>query len=405
MYRKIRLDGKLPGGIQLPPRRSRFVRPDATSENPGNISPSLDDFEIFQKAASILRAGENIALVTVISTTGSTPGKVGYKMLVTATSGEIHGTVGGGIVEAEMIKTARSMLPAVGSRVVLVNIGVTPDDEEHGICGGSIEFLIESFDAAGAALFEEIGGAIDRAEYGAVISVIEQAGPPKKIFLKNIDGGFAADSGLAPELISAARDMAAGAPPAGKVSGGGIKVFIETVAIRPTVIIFGAGHLSFYIAKFAKLVNFSVKVCDEREEFAKKERFPDANEIIVANFENVFERVRVDGNSYLVIVTRGHKCDEVVLEQALRTGAKYIGMIGSRRKVITILQRLHEKGFSREALSSIYSPIGISIGAVTPEEIAMSTVCELVKIRRLGPGAAIGHMMESHSEAVYGKGL
>jgi xanthine dehydrogenase accessory factor len=363
----------------------------------------MDDFEIFQKAASILRAGEKIALVTVILTTGSTPGKVGYKMLVSGRSGEIAGTVGGGMVEAEMIKAARSMLPAVGSRVVRVDIGVTPDDEENGICGGSIEFLIESFDAASAALFEEIGGAIGRAEVGAVISVIEQAGQPGKIFLKNIDDGVAADNGLTPEVVAAAREMAAGEQPARIVSGRGIKVCIEIVGRRPVVIIFGAGHLSFYIARFAKLVNFAVKVCDDREEFANKERFPDANEVIVANFENVFERLQVDENSYLVIVTRGHKCDEVVLEKALRTEAKYIGMIGSRRKVTTILQKLQEKGFSPEALSRVYSPMGISIGAVTPEEIALSTVCELVKIRRLGDGAAIRHMTESRSQAVYGK--
>jgi xanthine dehydrogenase accessory factor len=364
----------------------------------------MDDFEIFQKAASILRAGENIALVTVISTAGSTPGKVGYKMLVTARSGESAGTVGGGMVEAEMLTAARSMLPVLGSRVVRVDIGVTPDDEK-GICGGAMEFLIESFDGASVALFEEIGGAIGRAEVGAVISVIEQPGPPGKTFLKNIDDGVAADNGLAPEVVAAARDMAAGEQPAGIVSGGGVKIFIETVGKRPVVIIFGAGHLSFYIARFAKLVNFAVKVCDDREEFAKKERFPDANEVIVADFENIFEQVPVDGNSYLVIVTRGHKYDEVVLGKALKTEAKYIGMIGSRRKVITILQRLHEKGFSRETLSRIYSPMGISIGAVTPEEIALSTVCELVKIRRLGPGAAIGHLTESRSETLYGKNL
>jgi xanthine dehydrogenase accessory factor len=199
--------------------------------------------------------------------------------------------------------------------------------------------------------------------------------------------------------------MAASEQPARKVSCRGIKVFIETVGRRPAVIIFGAGHLSFYIARFAKLVNFAVKVCDDREEFAKKERFPDANEVIVANIENIFKQVPVDGNSYLVIVTRGHKYDEVVLEKALRTEAKYIGMIGSRRKVITILQRLQEKGFSREGLSRIYSPMGLSIGAVTPEEIALSTVCELVKIRRLGLKAAIGHLTESRLETLYGKDL
>jgi len=152
-------------------------------------------------------------------------------------------------------------------------------------------------------------------------------------------------------------------------------------------------------------VNFAVKVCDDRDEFATKERFPDANEVIVAGFENIFERLRVDGNSYLVIVTRGHKFDEVVLEKALKTQAKYVGMIGSRKKVITILQKLREKGFSREILSRVYSPMGISIGAVTPEEIALSTVCELVKIRRLGLAAEIGHMTQSRSEAIYGKNL
>jgi xanthine dehydrogenase accessory factor len=189
--------------------------------------------------------------------------------------------------------------------------------------------------------------------------------------------------------------MAAGEQSAGKVSVGKTNCFIEIVGRRPEVIIFGAGHLSFYIAKFAKLVNFAVKVCDDREEFANKERFPDANEVIVENFENIFERVKVDENSYLVIVTRGHKYDEAVLEKALKTSAKYIGMIGSRRKVITILQRLREKGLSKETLNRICSPMGISIGAVTPEEIALSTVSELVKIRRLGREAAIGHMTES----------
>lgn len=372
------------------------------SENPESTGSFMDDLGIFQKAAAVLRAGDKIALITVISTAGSTPGKVGYKMLVCADNPETTGTVGGGLVEADIIREARSMLPAAGSRVVRVDIGVTPDDE-RGICGGTIEFLLESFDVASVELFEEIAGAIGSGAAGEVISFIKQAGPPGKIFLKNFDESVTANSGLTPEVVAAVKDMTTGKQEATIVSVGGIKIFIETVARRPEVIIFGAGHLSFYIARFAKLVNFTVKVCDDREEFAKKERFPDAKEVIVANFEKIFEQVMVDGNSYLVIVTRGHKYDEEVLEKALKTEAKYIGMIGSRRKVITMLQRLQEKGFSREELSRVCSPMGISIGAITAEEIALSTVSELVKIRRLGQAAPIGHMTESRFEAVKGK--
>ncbi|UCG46640.1 MAG: XdhC family protein, partial [Phycisphaerales bacterium] len=135
-----------------------------------------------------------------------------------------------------------------------------------------------------------------------------------------------------------------------------------------------------------------VTVCDERAEYANKERFPEADDIVVESFERVFDRLHIDENSYIVIVTRGHKCDEIVLERAVGTDAGYIGMIGSRRKTRTIMERLHLKGIAPEALKRVYSPIGVSIGAVTPEEISLSIVCELVKIRRLGPVSEAGHM-------------
>jgi len=171
-----------------------------------------------------------------------------------------------------------------------------------------------------------------------------------------------------------------------------VEIFIEAICEQPMVFIFGAGHLSYYISRYAKSLNFRVAVCDDRAEFANKKRFPDADNIIIDDFENVFEELNIGKNSYIVIVTKGHKCDEIVLEKAIKTDAKYIGMIGSKRKTSTILKKLSERGIPEETLRRVYSPIGISIGAVTPEEIALSIVCELVKIRRLGDTSRTNHM-------------
>ncbi|MFC1739770.1 XdhC family protein [Planctomycetota bacterium] len=183
----------------------------------------------------------------------------------------------------------------------------------------------------------------------------------------------------------------------------GVEIFIETISQQPMVFIFGAGHLSFYISKYAKSLNFRVTVCDDRVEFANRDRFPDADNIIVEDFENVFEELNIGKNSYIVIVTKGHKCDEIVLENALKTNAKYIGMIGSKRKTLTILERLNTKGIPAETLNRVFSPIGISIGAVTPQEIALSIVCELVKIRRLGDACQTNHMKMGFSTKLKGK--
>jgi xanthine dehydrogenase accessory factor len=292
----------------------------------------MDDPELFLKAITLLEREQHIALVTVTATTGSTPGKVGYKMLVFDQGKGTAGTVGGGLIEAQMINEAAKMLDRPASRAFSFELGETGEDEK-GICGGSIELLVETFDAAALPLF-------------------------------------------ALRLRAAQEDLAQ----------------------WPTAILCGAGHLSYFIARYARSVHFRVIVCDDRSEYANAERFPDADEIVVKEFEHVFDAMRIDDRSYIVIVTRGHRCDEIVLERALQTHARYIGMIGSRRKTTLILERLKARGVPQESLDRIYSPVGLAIGAVTPEEIALSIVCELVKIRRLGDEPAVGHMTLSGHE-------
>jgi xanthine dehydrogenase accessory factor len=352
----------------------------------------MDNFHIFEKAAALLEAGENIALVTVVSTMGSTPGKAGYKMLVWAKGRQTFGTVGGGLVEGEMIEQAGRMLSKPSSKTFTFSLGDTPDDEK-GICGGSAELLIETFDKNALPLFHDLVKAADNDDSPALLSIISPGAPPCKILISSaMPPAATAETGLSSEIVSAIKEMGVAGHGVIRVSAGDVNVFVENMARLPVVVLFGAGHLSYHIARYAKGVHFRVVVYDDRCEYANKERFPDADEIIVADFGRVLDKVRIDRRSYVVIVTRRHKYDEIVLEQVLTTDARYVGMIGSKRKTRTILDRLSQRGVSAESLGSIFSPIGISIGAVTPEEIALSIVCELVKIRRLGHEPQIDHL-------------
>jgi xanthine dehydrogenase accessory factor len=352
----------------------------------------MNDPEIYNKAAQVLMKGGNVALITVISTTGSTPGKVGYKMLVWGKKRETLGTIGGGLVEAEVIDKAGSMLPTPENRVIKIDFAGT-EDNERGICGGSIEFLIETFDENSLPLFKELSTVIDRGNKGVLASVILPNKPPNKVFLQNADQlNSLSCIDLTHEIMESVKQQISQEQPAKKTLENGVEVFIEPICERPMVFIFGGGHLACHISQYAKSLNFRVTVCDDRAEFANKERFPDADCTICDNFETVFDKCAINKNSYIVIVTKGHKYDEIVLEQAVKTDAKYIGMIGSKRKTLTILKKLSEKGIPEKALARVYSPIGISIGAVTPQEIALSIVCELVKIRRLGRTPETKHL-------------
>jgi len=352
----------------------------------------MNDLQVYKKAAVILRSGEKIALVTVISTTGSTPGKTGYKMLVWGQNAEVLGTVGGGKTEAEMINTAKNILPRTENQVFRFDLDGTEDDGKP-LCGGSIEFLIETFDKRSLPLFEELSTIIESGGKGALISIISPEKAPEKIFLRNVEQtNTAANLNFSPRIIESIKTVIDKEQLAKKTLENGVEIFIEAICEQPMVFIFGAGHLSYYISRYAKSVNFRVTVCDDRAEFANKKRFPDANNIIVENFESIFDKIDINKNSYIVIVTKAHKCDEIVLENAVRTDAKYIGMIGSKRKTTTILKRLNERGIPEEKLRKVFSPIGISIGAVTPQEIALSIVCELVKVRRVEDISRANHM-------------
>jgi xanthine dehydrogenase accessory factor len=168
----------------------------------------------------------------------------------------------------------------------------------------------------------------------------------------------------------------------GLICGGQLDIFVEPVTPEPRAFIFGGGHVSKSISKVANIAGFATVVVDDREAFANKERFPEAEETYADEYETIFPKLNITSSSYLIIVTRGHRDDMRVLRWAVTTQARYIAMIGSKRKTISVVKELEKEGIPREAFQKIFAPMGLEIGAETPEEIAISVVSEMIAVRR-----------------------
>ena len=168
----------------------------------------------------------------------------------------------------------------------------------------------------------------------------------------------------------------------GLVCGGTLEVFIEPVLPPAVLYIFGAGHVAYNLFKVAKIAGFDIIVVDDRESYANRERFPDAREVVADDFDRVTQQLQVPESAYIVIVTRGHRDDMRVLRWAVNANARYLGMIGSRRKTISIYKELEKEGVTSEKFANIHAPVGLEIGAVTPEEIAVAIVAEMIAVRR-----------------------
>lgn len=189
----------------------------------------------------------------------------------------------------------------------------------------------------------------------------------------------------------------------GLVCGGKVLVYIEPIIPDPRLIILGAGHVGRALARIARFAGFRTTVGDDREEFANRENIPDADEIVVHDFGDMFSRIFMDERGYIVIATRGHNHDLDALKAALRTRATYIGLLGSRRKRALLFKTLREAGFSEEDIGRVVTPVGLPIGSVTPEEIAISIMAQIIQKRResIAPGigaAACGRVGKEDGE-------
>jgi xanthine dehydrogenase accessory factor len=273
-------------------------------------------------------------------------------------------------------------------------------------------------------IYEEIVKLRQQGRRGAVATIVNVRGSipsfrTAKMLVRD-DGSVAGTIGggcVEAEIWQAAREVMESEKPrtltfnlnqdpkydTGLVCGGTLDIFVEPVLPPASLYIFGAGHIALSLYKIAGSAGFDVTVVDDRETYANRERFPDANEVIAEDFDKALARLSPSESSYLVIVTRGHRDDMRVLRWAVQTPAKYVGMIGSKRKTITIFEELTKEGLARELFERVHAPVGLDIGAITPEEIAVAITAELIAVRRNVerelPHMSWFHSRKSHSNA------
>ena len=385
---------------------------------------------------------EGGALASIVSAKGSLPMSRRSKMLVLS-DGSQRGTVGGGCLEAEVHAMGRQAMKAGTPIVARFTLTEAKAGAEGLNCGGTVEILIEplngddpataevfrqSLDAIRAgdetvmatALSGEIGQASAPGATGAR-GVLGQPGAERAVRAVRIGGkglvgwkglriGVGVLSGdptsvtgtslvdfaIEESLSILGQDTAVfvnlpAEEPSGPVGldgpwlpGGSCeaRLFLETLNAPPTLYLFGGGHVSLAVARVARTAGFRVIVVDDRPAFASADRFPEADRTLVLPLESAMAQLPVDRSSYIVAVTRGHQHDEPVIEQAIRTPAAYIGMIGSRRKVALMQRRLLERGATQDQLDRVHAPIGLPIGADSPGEIAVSIVAQMIEVRR-----------------------
>lgn len=340
--------------------------------------------KIWQEIVNLLSKGESLVTATVFNTAGSAPRTAGAKMVVKG-DGSIVGTIGGGRLEGEVRELAREVFITKAPFVKAFELTGADAAQMDMICGGKGEVLLDYIDGEDKLNLEIYRGILEvlmKKEKAWLITALstKDSGYRQQCLVKKdgtLLGRLDCESDFLEKLIKG---------PAKITIHSQVwedrRLLVEPIRNTGTVFIFGAGHVSQQIVPLAERVGFKTVVLDDRKEYANKERFPESEIILLSSFSKPLPPLDIDEDSYLVIVTRGHLHDKTVLEQVLPMDAAYIGMIGSKRKRDMIYRALkEEKGFTDEDLKRVYSPIGIEILAETPEEIAVSVVAELIKVR------------------------
>jgi xanthine dehydrogenase accessory factor len=332
---------------------------------------------------------QEFVLATIVSRHGSTPRTAGTRMIVSR-EGRGVGTIGGGLLEARVMKKAGEVFSTRRSEVIPFDLSHTEVAGMDMICGGQLEVLLEFISPSGPEVdvFKRWREALSIADPCLFLAVLQFSGRQvDRIDHCLVKAGqvVCGNCPLKPPVLQELVRAHSGATCVRTVSMGEAMIVIDPVLKAETVYLFGAGHVAQPTARLATFVGFRVRVVDDRAEFANAERFPEAEEVRVAtDFDSALEGFAIDRSAFIVIVTRGHLHDQTVLMQALRTEAAYIGMIGSRRKRDHIFNALLKQGFTEADLKRVHSPIGLDIDAETPEEIALSIVAELVHARAQG---------------------
>ena len=351
--------------------------------------PVNDAVTFYDRLVGLLAGGERLALCTLLRLEGSGPRRAGAKMLFRE-NGESLGTVGGGLLEARTSAWAEEALRTGCAICRPFALSLQQASDEGMTCGGQAEVLVEPLDGASPPardFWGEVLALLRRGGRGCLLTAIveEGAGVAVERFLVG-GGGCAAVSVAGRTLPTEFLASVVSVPTL--VVRGSVRYFLDPLAPPITVVVFGGGHIAARLVPLCRGLGFRTMVVDDRADFASRDRFPDADEVrAVPSFENALQDLPLDAGDYVVIVTRGHGGDQAVLRQALRNQPGYIGMIGSRRKRGLIFEALAQEGVGADDLARVVCPIGLPIGAETPEEIALSIAAELVATRAASRGA------------------
>ena len=329
--------------------------------------------EVYEAIREYLRQGKTGAIATIADKLGAAPREEGAKMFV-GEDGRYFGTVGGGCMEAEVWQEARQVMRTKEAKFVHYKMNNREVEEGGMICGGNVDIFLEPLMDRHKELYEAAETLAKSGKRAIIITRFR-----KDYFSKSLVDAYGQVTGdpvEKGEIEMCGRFLLDSRP---RVLQNDL--VIEPIRIASSLYIFGAGHISQYLARAAKMVDFNVVVVDDRRDFANEERFSEADKIIVADFAKVFHDLDYVGDVYIVIVTRGHTHDALVLEEALKRPSKYIGMIGSTRKAKIVYDYLKGKGVAEEILRTVHAPIGVKINSETPQEIAISIVAELIQVR------------------------
>jgi xanthine dehydrogenase accessory factor len=341
--------------------------------------------KLFSEALQLINNNEDFSLATVITLDGSAPRGPGAKMIIRR-DGSIAGTIGGGILEAEVMKKAADVIRNRSAYINEFHLKGKDFSDIDMTCGGDLEVLVDYIDSSDPScmeIFEYLSTNSDRKGLSYLVTTVpdnEAELKASKQFIIKDDCSLIGTSAVSEEFIS----RILSSPSKYKVfrDENQKRYIVEAVNIPHCAYIFGAGHVGQKLAQILKFVDFNVTVIDDRAEFANSERFPQADRIVAKPVTENLDEFNIDRFSYIVIVTRGHINDELVLSLSLKTAAGYIGMIGSRGKREGVYRNLLASGFTDRDIARVYSPIGLPIGADTPEEIAVSIAAEMIKARK-----------------------
>ncbi len=331
----------------------------------------------FRKITKLLLGGESFAVATVMEKTGSAPREGGAKMIIRA-DGSTFGSVGGGRMEAETTAAAREAIRMKKSAVIPFRLSGEDAAGSDMICGGSGRILIDFVDADREEDRTVFSAAVDALKRGGAWLVTDLESSRRCLLMQ--DGSRTGGLDCGPDVLRALQAGTSSRPARPLILGEG-RLFAEPLRSRGTAYIFGSGHVAQKIAPLCAGTGFDAVVLDDRSGSLGRDTFPEPIRTVeIASFSEL-PPLELDGDSYVVIATRGHLHDREVLAGLLRGPAGYIGMMGSRRKKEILFADLRGMGFTEAELSRVHTPIGIPIGAETPEEIAVSVAAELISVR------------------------